>query len=253
MEFDFMSLFGSPMGADPYALGNLFRTNPDAAAPALADMGPPPAPGQDFSSWLTEKTGGIVSGLGGLLPSAPQGPNPLQSGFIGTPAVDPTTMPTVPYGQSNLGQMFNPAPPTPTAPAPGVPGVPLPTGDPRRTMGPSFTQEGMSMSPSPLDVSQPISRNPMAGVTTGPTLEQAGKAPASPGINQAQADRLGKSAQSALSGLKAPAGPELPKAPATPGLPHPGAMPKDAILALLAQLSGQTPQMRLQQALAGLR
>src|SRR5512139_1136128 len=52
-------------GVDPFALGNLFATNPEAAAPILGAAGAPPAPGESFMDWVGKTVSGGLLGPGG--------------------------------------------------------------------------------------------------------------------------------------------------------------------------------------------
>src|SRR5262245_54355376 len=165
---DFSTMFGlmNPQAGDPFSMGALFQ-NPDEAAKMMAGAGvPPPAQGQGFMDWM--------KGLAPNLP--PMGAAPFAGlGFPGTPAVDPTKVPTVPFGQSNLGQTlgmggapfgpsFNEALGTP----PGLPGAGQAGTQQRATVPDILAPEA-----TPL----PQARPPGApSEFTGPTLEQAGKA-----------------------------------------------------------------------------
>src|SRR5262245_32374435 len=247
---DFSTMFGllNPQGGDPFSLGAILQ-NPEKAAEVLGGAGvPPPPQGQGFADW--------IKGLAPELP--PMGAAPFAGlGFPGTPAVDPTKVPTVPFGQSNLGQTFG---------ARGAPETPPPPGLPGAGMGGTQTRA------TTPDILAPINQNPPLpsprpkflglgglasdeGVTTGPTLAQAGKAPETgtpPGVKQ-----VAGGIKEAISGLKTPPLPEqyIPKA-GTPQLPHVSALPRDITAQILAQLTGrqQNPQiLRLAQALGGLR
>ena len=264
---DFSTMYGlmNPQGGDPFSLGAILQ-NPDKAAEILGGAGVPPPTG---------------TGMGGLIDafknfSTPQSPNPLSSGFVGTPAVDPTQLPTVPYSQSNLGLSLGGLSDMGAGLSEG--GSPTGGGDATRgpdtasliarsgppTISPAFGgtpgAPGQERTGTPFERTGELSSNPNMGVTSGPTLEQAGLAPGSPLPPEKIKEGI-KTAQNVLQGLKAPATPEayIPKA-GTPSLPHQTAMPKDQVGALLAALmagggaaGGGAPRLRLAQALGGLR
>lgn len=263
---DFSTMFGlvSPQGGDPFALGSLL-SNPDEAAKAFASAGlQPPTEGQGLMDWVK-----------GFLPQLPQqGAAPFANlGFPGTPAVDPNAVPGAPPGlnpnafpqMANLGALgssimsgYNKAT-QPYGPEFGEAFGSRPAG-----VGPTFNEAFGSVPGSPTQkrttgvpgtAGPPMNIDPNAGVTTGPTLEQAGKAKQEypGGFNPEGVKRL----QDALSGLKKPESPEaaIPRAPAAQ-LPGTSAMPRDIVQALVQALmkgGGGGGGLRLGQALGGLR
>jgi len=243
---DIMNLFaggGAGPQADPFALGNLFRTNPDAAAGALAANGvPPPAPGQSFMDHIKGAFGAPTGP--GLFGETPGSPAPTPGAFANLPTPNIPNMPT-----SEGMPSYAPPPPAPTgAPPPGLPGAGQ-SGTMTRSTVPDILAPTQNTRATVPDVLAPT-QDSQAGVTTGPNPEQGGpKAQESPKITGSQ---LGQSLKNSLAALKAPAGMEPPIKAGAPGIPHVAPLPKDQVAQILqALVNPRVKQLMLGQSLGG--
>jgi len=256
---DIMNLFaggGAGPQADPFALGNLFRTNPDAAAGALAANGvPPPAPGQSFMDHIK----GAFGNLAGA-------PSPLFAGQPGTPPAPASGTPSHagdvaslfggmenPQGGAVFGNLGAAPPPAPTgAPPPGLPGAGQ-SGTMTRSTVPDILAPTQNTRATVPDVLAPTQNAPQPFTEadrTGPNPEQGGpKAQESPKITGSQ---LGQSLKNSLAALKAPAGMEPPIKAGAPGIPHVAPLPKDQVAQILqALVNPRVKQLMLGQSLGG--
>jgi hypothetical protein len=233
---DLMNMFAPKPGMDPFALGNTLATNPEAALPALAGAGPPPAQGQGFMDWVSQK----ISGAGGPPAQAPAiprpgAPPPGGTALTGTATGQGTPLGTEPYLLNPLIEKAFPAKtgmdiagdqPSPFAPgAPGTQPPPVPA------------SLAAATAPPPTQGARPDIQTDM-----GPGGPQTPAPAASPKPPVNVAEQL-KKAGSAFSGIKAPPAPTTQHI-STPNLPRPQAMQTGGIEALIQAMLGR-------QALAG--
>lgn len=265
-------------GVDPFALGNLFATNPEAAAPILGGIGAPPGPGQSFMDWVGKAVSGGLTGDGGA--------SPVPSGTFGDYAasVRPNAGPQVQgaldsYARNapGLGGFAGAESGGPPMGAEGGGGLPdlmkkmtggigdaasglgnmlsgywnragmetgqVPSGD--ANMGSvADWNRGYGMVPPAIPGAAPAPAvgNPLditgGGTSTAPAAPGAPAAPAKPTFAQALGG-AGKGLKDAMSGLKAPGNPE-PQIPkaGTPQIPHPSAMPQAGLAQLIQAMVG---------------
>lgn len=261
---DFGNAFGlmNPTGADPFAIGNLFRSNPDAAAAMLASTGtPPPSQGQGFGDWLQTAFGPPAQGASPLAAPGAGGQGEPMFPPMATPPRPGT--PTAAGVASDVGSLFpgppsgyfgQNQPPPPTAPAYGAPGqggdaLMQRTGLPEQ-LTPLNTQP-IPGEPIPLPQARPEMPGSPLDITSD--LQKTAQTPLG---TQEAPKPYGNQLKDALAALKAPPRPEsnILKASA-PTLPHPAAMPKDAAAGIIAALTRQNPAqaLLLSKALGGLR
>ena len=252
---EFGDAFGlmNPQGADPFALGSLFRSNPDAAAQMLASTGtPPPSQGQGFGDWLQSAFGQPPPALFPGQPGTP--PAPAPSG-LPAQAGDVTRMFATSQGAFPTPGFGGAQPPPPEAPAYGAPGqggdaLMQRTGLPEQ-LTPLNTQP-LPGEPIPLPQARPAMPGSPLDITSD--LQKTGGQ--TPLGTQEAPKPYGNQLKDALAALKAPAKPEsnILKASA-PTLPHTAAMPKDAAAGIIAALTRQNPAqaLLLSKALGGLR
>ena len=94
MDPDMFDIFAPRPGMDPFALGRLMSTNPEALAPMLGSVAGPPKDGQSFGDWITEQQGGYgphVQPQGPAQSALAAAPDAPGAGGQGTPMFPPMT------------------------------------------------------------------------------------------------------------------------------------------------------------------
>lgn len=246
-----MNMFAPKPDMDPFAIGRTLSDAPDAMAPQLATMGPPPPAGQSFGDWLASKfQGGAMPPtqpnaygnamnprMGGPFPKTPQPDDALTGPFSANPTAPSPLIP-------NAGQMTNALPAAPGyTGVENVPGVgPVPTtGAPLERdldSGPT-PASAITKKPTQLAANVPLPR-PRPEIPAEKPKEAGAKV--DPAKQKAIQDAL-KGMSGLLSGLKQPPAPETQKI-SSPSVPRPtGTIQGGGITALINQLTGVAPQV----------
>ena len=280
MDFSaLMSMFAPQMGQDPFATANALATQPDQMVNQLAQLGPPPPPGQPFGDFFKQKIdeGALPanarptsftppdSGIANAMPKAPTpGATTLTGPFNANPvAPSPLLGPSSPAmgaGESGYdvpGVGYVPG----QLPLPGMPkaGGLIPPGytgaEPVPGVGPVPTTGGVGSTMPPDLQSGPT---PLSAITTSPgggkkpeilsrggderSVPQGGEAAPTPmdPKKAAAIQAAMKNMGGMLAGLKAPPAPETQKI-ASPSAPRSNPGQTGGLAALIAQLAGTAP------------